>query len=141
MTAAWKVEANADWAELLETLYAPAENDRIWGRRVVDLAGRMMGAKDDTILSCISHDPECTRFEPVLVVNIPFHLDFTDTSDKFRVLGRRFFSTLWYPPSPVATSKPTRPPRTRQCRKAGEPLRDRSISCRRRRCSTRSPPR
>jgi DNA-binding NarL/FixJ family response regulator len=103
MTAAWKVQANADWAELLETLYAPAENDQEWGGRVVELAGRIMGAKDDTILSCISHDPECTRFEPVLLVNMPFHFDLADTSDQFRALGRRFFSTLWYPPAPVTT--------------------------------------
>jgi DNA-binding CsgD family transcriptional regulator len=101
MTAAWKVQANADWAELLETLYAPAENDEAWGARLVALAGRMMGAKDETFLSGLTHDPECTRFEPVVLVNMPVHVDVARFSDQFRSLGRRFFSALWYPPAPV----------------------------------------
>lgn len=103
MTASWRVEANTDWAELLETLYAPAEDHHAWGKRLVALAGRIMGAKDDTMLTGIIHDPECTKFEPVLLLNAPFDSDAANILDNFRLLGRRFFVPLWYPPAPVCT--------------------------------------
>jgi DNA-binding NarL/FixJ family response regulator len=61
----------ADWVQVLEAAYAVAEDDHVWGQRLMDAAESLFGERAAMGMSVMEHSPDCSSSKMLLTLGPP----------------------------------------------------------------------